>query len=38
MTVCAEASSLAWIAAIVAASMFINLIATIWIHKGGKNE
>ena len=36
MTVCAEASSLAWIAAIVAASMLINLIATIWIHKGDK--
>lgn len=36
MTVCATASSLTWIAGIVAASMFINLIVSIWIHKGDK--
>lgn len=36
MTVCATASSAAWIAAIVAASMIIQIITTIWIHKGDK--
>lgn len=34
MTVCATASSLTFIAGTLAASMLLNLIATVWVWRG----